>query len=1259
MTALSRSGFNQFIQQTLPDNSSREISALDLRTSFLNLADSISNFNRNIDINSLNFGELTLESVYAGSNTFARKNVTGFSSRKNTALGYSALESNYSTSRNTAVGSYALSCVSLGNDNVGVGSYSLGGLTIGSGNVAIGNYALLKKKSGNFNIALGHGAGYLSEKDSDFNFYVGVYPDASGDCETTLDSLTKAPLLYGNLQTLQLAIGASGFRGDEKLSVSGNILPYESGVGFSLGSGQYRWDAYIEDLYISGDIVSQNQLFNVNLSDGTTDPPDLIINNETVFISGISGIHVGYTESDNVFRVSAHPVSGFSRALSEYYALVSGVNVSGYLLEETNLISGISPDIGFYGPSGLAWNVSGWARAYSDSIGAAAGAYTHWRIEDESSVGQNITEPSTSSNTLTFAGVSGVFTNYRSDTNTLEISAHPVSGFMDASGNAISGWARAYIDASGNAISGWSRSYIDTSGNAISGWSRNYIDSSGSAISGWADYHLFNQDKNLPNGGIVARVSGYAEGLENALFNLHEKDSGYLLYLTNLISGVSPNIGFYGPSGLAWNVSGWVDSTFVKSANADPYEYWTLSDSTTSQDVTKNDRVIFYGEKGIDVEYKSDISTEDNVYLEISANAISGYIDASGNAISGFIDNIIKEGGYLEEYYTNKELHDDLEQKIFSGPDVSPLSSLSGTITYTTDSSGAKLFDLINNSGNAISGWTDYNFFNKDKDLLTGGIVARVSGYVENYADEKFSDLSDQTNPNGLYGHWKLKDDQSATRQVTRFDGVKFTGSKGISTTISDIDGKNFKIDISANSISGYIDASGNAISGFAYYNLFEDEGRLGLVSGWSIRSASGYADASGNAISGFARGYTDASGNAISGWADYHLFNRDLLTVNPDAGVIAQISGWAHGTFAQQTPGGSYTKWTISDTVTQTDINNTYGPVNFLGISGIITNWRSDTSTLEISANPASGFARRYIDASGNAISGWTEYHFDYNKEGTKLNRFYKSTLYNDDKINGNNAIAYADTSGNAISGFARGYTDASGNAIRDYTDASGNAISGWADYHLFNQDKNLLTGGIVGRVSGYFEDGFYGRATEVFTAGTGITLSFNSSRVTIKTDKTGSFNNIVFNKIDPCPEGSGQIIADTGSLHDIVNTSGYLVVPRYQEYEELITLNKITPNVGSGVVAFAGGHLRVSDGNNWNKPIVIEGFLSEDLTTPTDFSTPTSGIIVTRNENFQAANSYYVTNRDNTFAASNGFYMMAMLVNNEYRPVWSSCSS
>src|SRR6056300_847669 len=109
MTALSRSGFNQFIQQTLPDNSSREISALDLRTSFLNLADSISNFNRNIDINSLNFGELTLESVYAGSNTFARKNVTGFSSSKNTALGYSALESNYSTSRNTAVGSYALS----------------------------------------------------------------------------------------------------------------------------------------------------------------------------------------------------------------------------------------------------------------------------------------------------------------------------------------------------------------------------------------------------------------------------------------------------------------------------------------------------------------------------------------------------------------------------------------------------------------------------------------------------------------------------------------------------------------------------------------------------------------------------------------------------------------------------------------------------------------------------------------------------------------------------------------------------------------------------------------------------------------------------------------------------------------------------------------------------------------------------------------------------------------------------------------------
>ena len=101
-----------------------------------------------------------------------------------------------------------------------------------------------------------------------------------------------------------------------------------------------------------------------------------------------------------------------------------------------------------------------------------------------------------------------------------------------------------------------------------------------------------------------------------------------------------------------------------------------------------------------------------------------------------------------------------------------------------------------------------------------------------------------------------------------------------------------------------------------------------------------------------------------------------------------------------------------------------------------------------------------------------------------------------------------------------------------------------------------------------------------------------------------------------------------------------------------------EIDPVANSGAIAFAGGHMRVSNGTTWHRPPVIEGFMTEDLDPPTDYLNPTSGKILTRDENFATSDTYWVTNRDHTFAASGGYFLMAMLVNNEYRPVWSTCS-
>jgi len=257
--------------------------------------------------------------------------------------------------------------------------------------------------------------------------------------------------------------------------------------------------------------------------------------------------------------------------------------------------------------------------------------------------------------------------------------------------------------------------------------------------------------------------------------------------------------------------------------------------------------------------------------------------------------------------------------------------------------------------------------------------------------------------------------------------------------------------------------------------------------------------------------------------------------------------------------------------------------------------------------------------------LSGWVK--------GYVNGDFYDSVKANSE-LNGELDRVELYASGLAVSGYARETIWNSGN--KAYQDAlyQTNLISGWQPGYL------------VYNVSGYLQDALS------TSAGSGLVKLNNGE---FNTAGTGNFDNIILNKFN---SSSGQIVANSGSYHDIVNTSGYLVLPTYEEFEDLKTLSRISANAGNGVAAFAGGHLRVSDGSSWSRPPVVEGFMFEDLDAPSDYSTPTSGRIVTRNENFQASDIYYVTNRDHTFAASGGYFLMAMLVNNEYRPVWSTCS-
>lgn len=1082
MASLSRPEFNSFIESTLPDNSSRQISASDLRQSFFNLADSISNFNVDININSLNFGTESLRTTFAGESSLIRKGTNGFSTQDNSAYGYASLQLTYTGLRNTAIGSYALSCASLGSDNVAVGVNALGGLTVGSGNVAVGNYSLLKKKSGNFNIAIGHGAGYVSHADSDFKFNLGVYPEASGDCETT-HTFDKSPLLHGDLSSLQLAIAASGFRGDEKLSVSGNIIPYESGVGFSLGSGEYRWDAYVQDLYVSGNITTQNPVYSLSLSDGFS-APEVIASNETVFISGISGIKTEYDTFSNLMRVSAHPISG-------------------YLLQELNLLSGLAPAFG--GDDGLIWNVSGWAKQYADGVGISAGAYTHWRVQDESSVGENITDPSTSENTVTFAGVSGNFTNYRSDTNTLEISAKPLSGVLVSFTE----------ETSGNLFN-----IIGNSGNFIKNNLEGKIQNTGVAISGWVN-----------------------------------SVSGYLLYETNLISGWDNGY-------LVHDVSGYFENNFVKNIPGGTYTKWIISDGTTTDDIVNSTTVLFDGISGIDVNYRTDTQE-----LEISAGEITRE--------NGIIDT------KLLSYVTNTTLT-SFTESIFGGGDTLPENSLSGILHGAIDASGDYLLNLIHSSGNAISGWADYNINYED---YAEGAVGRVSGYAEDYTDFKIQQLNDLSNPDGLYKLWKLKGQTGSGPDVKALNSVQFKGAKGINATQSSTDSSNHILEISAEGISGWardtIANTGLHVSGML--NHIIDSSGVSLI----------------NKI--------DASGTAISGWANYNFFDPN--------GYVGLVSGWATATFNIATPGGSYTHWTISDGTNTDDIIQGDPDVVFGGISGIETNYRGDTDTLEISARPLSGIfegiiAKAILDER-NSINA------DPNLDGTNdrdtlRTEFAAADLNYDLRASGN--IEYHDQR-------------ASGLIVTNDSRASG----------LIDLVSGILT----------------------ITPGSGLAKVFDGGDTYFHTDGSGNFEKIILRKtgaslLDPV----GQLVSTTeGGRNNVINASGYLQIPAVQEHYDLPEPH----TVGDSGVYFADSHIYQSNGTSWSKPTIIEGFMAEDLDPPTDYLNETSGKIVTRvlnNGVLQAGPEDYIINRDHTFAASGGYFLMAMRVNNEYRPVWSTCS-
>ena len=256
---LTKAEFIASLQALLPDNSTQEISPLDLRTSLLNLSDSVHLFIADKNITSVNFDSPETRTTKGGNFALSSISLAGRSSVDNSAYGYASLRQNYDGSGNTAIGSFAQSCNLYGYANTAVGFQSVAGNVTGSHNVGVGSYTLNNNRDGDYNIAIGHGAGwYLGPADSNF-LCIASHPVQVGDfCDIDGNPVYvgDAPLIYGNLDVSnhQLGIGTNFLHNFGMLQVSGDISPTTSG-DFKLGVSPYPYASINDEIYFSGSAV--------------------------------------------------------------------------------------------------------------------------------------------------------------------------------------------------------------------------------------------------------------------------------------------------------------------------------------------------------------------------------------------------------------------------------------------------------------------------------------------------------------------------------------------------------------------------------------------------------------------------------------------------------------------------------------------------------------------------------------------------------------------------------------------------------------------------------------------------------------------------------------------------------------------------------------------------------------------------------------------------------------------------------------------
>jgi hypothetical protein len=83
------------------------------------------------------------------------------------------------------------------------------------------------------------------------------------------------------------------------------------------------------------------------------------------------------------------------------------------------------------------------------------------------------------------------------------------------------------------------------------------------------------------------------------------------------------------------------------------------------------------------------------------------------------------------------------------------------------------------------------------------------------------------------------------------------------------------------------------------------------------------------------------------------------------------------------------------------------------------------------------------------------------------------------------------------------------------------------------------------------------------------------------------------------------------------------------------------------------------VSSISNFLSNFIIEGYCQSKISAPNSSDAPTEGEIITKNQQWQNSTVYTIFNRDTTLEIHAGAYVIAIKVNNEYRPIWISSNN